>query len=200
VRSTAHSCVDCCAIPPIYHLPAQHHTPPHHTSPHTTMQVFFETIDSQDPLPWVELRMPPNVTVVGFSRYRYQHGHKRPGYFRMRSWQTLTAEVADGPLQELTTRPNFDTCEVAVSSCQQSRPWQVLRLQVGGWIKLPGAGGRGGRWRVLCVLACVLCCVCCACWRVSCAVCAVRAGVCPVLCVWMAVCMEGSECAVCQCG
>jgi hypothetical protein len=58
--------------------------------------VFFETTDCQEPLPWVELRMPPNVTVTCFSRYSYQHGHKRPGYYRMRSWRTMTAEVRSG--------------------------------------------------------------------------------------------------------
>jgi hypothetical protein len=60
-------------------------------------QAFFETADSQEPLPWVELRMPPNVKVTSFSRYSYQHGHKRPGYYRMRAWRTLAAEVGCAP-------------------------------------------------------------------------------------------------------
>lgn len=35
---------------------------------------FFETNDSPDPQPWVQVTLPPNVAVTGLTRYTWQAG------------------------------------------------------------------------------------------------------------------------------
>lgn len=71
-----------------------------------TCQAWFETDESADPLPWVEVRLPHNVTMVKMSRYSFAHGHRRSGYFRMRNWRTQVAPMlsASPKFSELNTR------------------------------------------------------------------------------------------------
>ncbi|EFJ48985.1 hypothetical protein VOLCADRAFT_90371 [Volvox carteri f. nagariensis] len=52
---------------------------------------FFETNDSSDPLPWVEVHLPHNVHVLQLHRYTFLHGHRRAGYYRARNFKTQIA-------------------------------------------------------------------------------------------------------------
>lgn len=101
-------------------------------------EAWFETDDSADPPgPWLELVMPPNVTVTHTSRYTWSHGHRRSGYFRLRNFKTMVAESCGGgangggssPLLDLATRV---TEQFEVTVVPPGRPWQVLRIQSTG--------------------------------------------------------------------
>ncbi|GLC36468.1 hypothetical protein PLESTB_000151500 [Pleodorina starrii] len=52
---------------------------------------FFETNDSADPLPWLEVQLPHNVHVLQLYRYTFLHGHRRAGYYRARNFKTQIA-------------------------------------------------------------------------------------------------------------
>lgn len=90
---------------------------------------WFETNESSDPLPWIELHMPHNVQVTNLMRYTFQHGHRRSGYYRMRNWKTLTAKDVAGPFTDLSTRVSpHEQFDVHVASAHQTRLWRALRL------------------------------------------------------------------------
>lgn len=105
-------------------------------------EAWFETNDSAESPPWVEVRMPANLSVVNFTRYSFSHGHRRSGYFRMRNWKTQVGEHGDGPFQDVTTRyspaaPDIrvytpEPFEMLVSGAQPLRPWRVVRLVATG--------------------------------------------------------------------
>ncbi len=70
-------------------------------------QAYFETNDAAEPPAWIELRLPANVQVTRLTRYTFAHGHRRPGYFRLRSWRTFVTDTAGpsaSPLAELVRR------------------------------------------------------------------------------------------------
>eukprot|EP00195_Chlamydomonas_chlamydogama_P009877 CAMPEP_0202904554 /NCGR_PEP_ID=MMETSP1392-20130828/29972_1 /ASSEMBLY_ACC=CAM_ASM_000868 /TAXON_ID=225041 /ORGANISM="Chlamydomonas chlamydogama, Strain SAG 11-48b" /LENGTH=535 /DNA_ID=CAMNT_0049592221 /DNA_START=68 /DNA_END=1672 /DNA_ORIENTATION=+ len=75
---------------------------------------WFETNDSADPPPWIEISMPPNVTLVQLTRYTYCHGHRRAGYFRLRNFKTQVAEQPGGQLVDVMTRM-VEQCEVQIT-------------------------------------------------------------------------------------
>lgn len=69
-----------------------------------SLQAWFETNESSDPQPWIEVLLPSNVTIVHFNKYTFAHGHRRSGYYRMRNWKTMTAEALDSTFTDTTTR------------------------------------------------------------------------------------------------
>ncbi|KAF8066325.1 klhl40b [Scenedesmus sp. PABB004] len=92
---------------------------------------YFETNDSADPMPWIEVTLPPNVKMLNFSRYLFSHGHRRSGYWRMRNWATLTAPDGGGPYTPIHARSSVnEPFEVHVT--QQSNPaahgWRAIKL------------------------------------------------------------------------
>lgn len=65
---------------------------------------WFETNDSPDPLPWIQLELPSNVTITSLTRFTYAHGHRRAGYFRMRCFKVQVAQQVSGPWSDVHTR------------------------------------------------------------------------------------------------
>ncbi|WIA22823.1 hypothetical protein OEZ86_009773 [Tetradesmus obliquus] len=90
---------------------------------------WFETDESSEPMPWVQVVLPANVRVVRLTKYVFSHGHRRSGYFRMRNWQTLTAADAAGPFSKLMARPSANEAfEVMVAKPGQDTPWRSIKL------------------------------------------------------------------------
>lgn len=90
---------------------------------------WFETDESADPMPWIQVVLPANMRIVRFSKYVFSHGHRRSGYFRMRNWQTLTAPEAEGPFSKLVARPSVnEPFEVHVAKASSETPWRSIKL------------------------------------------------------------------------
>ncbi|PNH01670.1 U5 small nuclear ribonucleoprotein, partial [Tetrabaena socialis] len=58
---------------------------------------YFETNDSAENLPWIEVQLPRNVHVLNMHRYTFVHGHRRAGYYRARNFKT---QIAAAPPSE----------------------------------------------------------------------------------------------------
>lgn len=43
---------------------------------------YFSTNDCEQLAPWMEVHMPPNVTLLSLSHYSFLHGHHRTSYYR----------------------------------------------------------------------------------------------------------------------
>jgi hypothetical protein len=44
--------------------------------------LWFATNETESPLPWVELNLPPNVTLLHLVGYTFAHGHHKPNFYR----------------------------------------------------------------------------------------------------------------------
>ncbi|PNW78107.1 hypothetical protein CHLRE_10g464450v5 [Chlamydomonas reinhardtii] len=79
---------------------------------------FFETNDSAESLPWIEVVLPRNVHVLQLNRYSFMHGHRRAGYYRARNFKTQIAArpaVEPPPLGALQQQPQ----SMPLTSAQQ---------------------------------------------------------------------------------
>eukprot|EP00878_Enallax_costatus_P014904 GHUV01015604.1.p1 GENE.GHUV01015604.1~~GHUV01015604.1.p1 ORF type:complete len:249 (+),score=56.25 GHUV01015604.1:464-1210(+) len=90
---------------------------------------WFETDDTPEPMPWIQVELPTNVKVVSFNKYMFSHGHRRSGYYRMRNWQTMTSLHADGAFTRVIARPSVnEPFEVIVTKPSQDAPWRAIKL------------------------------------------------------------------------
>ncbi|GLI63783.1 hypothetical protein VaNZ11_006864 [Volvox africanus] len=83
---------------------------------------FFETHDSVEPLPWIEVQLPHNVHMLQLQRYTFLHGHRRCGYYRARNFKT----------------------QIAVRPASEVRDPVALAVVTEGGASTGGGGGGGG--------------------------------------------------------
>ncbi|KAG2449309.1 hypothetical protein HYH02_005465 [Chlamydomonas schloesseri] len=109
---------------------------------------FFETNDSAEPLPWIEVILPRNVHVLQLHRYTFMHGHRRAGYYRARNFKTQIASrpTLEPPLPgtaQPQTQPQPHTHQQQQQQPQQGPPSSLQHAQGAAGVAR-GAGAASG--------------------------------------------------------